>query len=140
MMAKVFESFLPADHPASHQAMERDLDLLASEVMILVQPEKLLRKPKKGQGAGFRVRRDAFREDARRQMQELGRRKFHAPMPVSVQLEIQVPDGPQQPLMPSVVKAYLDALQEIVYDDDRQIEHRVSTRSPRPGSGGEAER
>jgi len=122
---KVFESFLPPSHPNSRQSIERDLDLLASEAIILVEPEKLLKKPRKGQGAGFRTRLNGFKEDARRQMQELGRSKLDKPSPVSVQLDIHVPDAPQQPLMPWVVKAYLDALEGIVYDNDRQIEHLV---------------
>lgn len=121
----MFERFLPPHHPHSRQSIERDLDLLASEAIILVEPERLLRKPKKGQGARFKAREKAFKEDARRQMAELDREKFPRPTPVSVQLDIHVPDGGQQPLMAGVVKAYLDALKEIAYDDDRQIEHLV---------------
>lgn len=113
--------------PNSPQAIERDLGLLAAEVIVLVETEDLLRKPKssKQRGARFRDRENAFKDDARRQVANLGRRRFAAPAPVSVQLEIHVPEAGQQPLMPGVVKAYLDALQGIAYDDDRQIEHLV---------------
>ena len=93
---------------------------------MLVEPQELLRKPKNSkQSAGFQNREDAFKDDARRQMAQLGRHMFPRPTAVSVQLEIHVPEGRQQPLMPGVVKAYLDALEEIAYDDDRQIEHLV---------------
>jgi Holliday junction resolvase RusA-like endonuclease len=117
---------LPPTHPDSLQAIERELDLLASEITILVDPEELLRKPKTSKAReGFQAREEAFKQEARRQVVESGRTKFADPTPVSVQLEIHVPEGGQQPLMPGVVKAYLDALQGIAYDDDRQIQHLV---------------
>ena len=117
---------MPALLPNSPEAIERELDLLASEVIVLVEPETLLRKPSNSkQQARFPDREDAFKHDAQRQVEELGRHRFAKPTPVSVQLDIHVPEGGQQPLMPGVVKAYLDALEGVVYDDDRQIEHLV---------------
>jgi Holliday junction resolvase RusA-like endonuclease len=119
-------NLLPPTLPNSPQAIECELDLLASEIIVLVEPEELLRKPKnRKQGARFPDREKAFKDEARRQTVGLGRSGFAGPTPVSVQLEIHVPEGGQQPLMPGVVKAYIDALQGIAYDDDRQIEHLV---------------
>jgi Holliday junction resolvase RusA-like endonuclease len=120
-------AFLFPGHPEDAvEVIARDLDLLASEVIVLVEPEELLRKPKGPKRvARFPAQLEAFRDEARLQMAELGRSRFPQPAPVSVQLEIHVPDGGQQPLMPGVVKAYLDALEGIAYDDDRQIEHLV---------------
>lgn len=114
-------------HASRLEAIERDLDLLASEVIVLVEPEVLLRKPDNSkQSARFADREAAFKAEAGRQMQQLGRHRFADPTPLSVQLDIHVPESRrQQPLMPWVVKAYLDALQGIAYDDDRQIEHLV---------------
>jgi len=123
--AGVFESFLPEATRIVARRSNETWTYSPAEAIILVEPEKLLKKPRKGQGAGFRTRLNAFKEDARQQMQELGRSKLNQPTPVSVQLDIHVPDAPQQPLMPWVVKAYLDALEGIVYDNDRQIEHLV---------------
>jgi hypothetical protein len=100
----VRQLFQPS-YPNSSRAIERELELLASEVMVLVEPRELLRKPKSAkQSARFRDREAAFKEDARRQVAELERRKFAAATPVSVQLEIHVAEGGQQPLMPGVVK------------------------------------
>jgi Holliday junction resolvase RusA-like endonuclease len=117
---------LPPTHPDSVQAIERELDLMASEITILVNPEELLRKPKTAKARkGFQAREDAFKQEVRQQVADSGRTKFPEPTPVSVQLEIHVPEGGQQPLMAGVVKAYLDALRGIAYDDDRQIQHLV---------------
>lgn len=117
---------LPPTPSNSPQAIEHELDLLASEIIVLVEPQELLRKPRnRKQGAQFAYREEVFKDEARRQSAELGRRMLAAPTPVSVQLEIQVPEGGQQPLMPGVVKAYIDALEGIAYDNDRQIEHLV---------------
>ncbi len=108
------------------QTIESELDLLASEVIVLVEPEKLLRKPKNAkQRTRLRELEDTFKQEVRRQMEELGRGRFAPGTPLAVHLEIHIPEGRQQPLMPDVVKAYLDALQGIAYDDDRQIEHLV---------------
>lgn len=114
-------------HPDdSTEAIEHHLDLLASEVIVLVEPEELLRKPKGSKRvARFPAQLEAFQDEARRQLAELDRSKFPKPEPVSVQLDIHIPEGGQQPLMPGVVKAYLDALEGIAYDNDRQIEHLV---------------
>jgi len=115
---------LPSDHPESLAGIERELDLLASEINILVEPDELLRKPKnRNQQARFRRHLEEFRAEARRQMAFFGRTKFSGP--VSVSIDIHVPEGRQQPLMHDVVKAYLDALEGIAYDDDRQIQHLV---------------
>lgn len=117
---------LPPSHSQSPHPIERELDLLASEIIILVEPKELLRKPKNSkQSAEFSIREEAFKDQARGQVAELGSSKFGSPTPLCVQLEIHVPEGGQQPLMPGVVKAYLDALEGIAYDDDRQIEHLV---------------
>lgn len=43
--------------------------------------------------------------------------------PVSVFLHIHEPATGDSPLIPPVAKAYIDALQGIVYADDRQVEH-----------------
>ena len=43
--------------------------------------------------------------------------------PVSVFLHIHEPAVGDSPLIPPVAKAYIDALQGIVYEDDRQVEH-----------------
>jgi Holliday junction resolvase RusA-like endonuclease len=89
-----------------------------------VSPEELLRKPKtRSQKARFPAQLEAFRDEARGQVEFFGRTKFEGP--VSVAIDIHVPEGRQQPLMHDVVKAYLDALQGIAYDDDRQVEHLV---------------
>ncbi len=110
----------------STQTIECELDLLASEIIVLVELEELLRKPKSSkQSARFADREEVFKDEARRQVAELGRSRFAEPTPVSMQLEIHVPEGGQQPLMPDVVKAYIDALQGLAYDDDRQIDHLV---------------
>ncbi|HEY2282157.1 MAG TPA: hypothetical protein VGH60_01250 [Solirubrobacteraceae bacterium] len=110
----------------STQAIERELDLFASEIIVLVEPEELLRKPQSSkQSARFPDREEVFKDEARRQVAELGRSRFAEPTPVSMQIDIHVPEGGQQPLMPDVVKAYIDALQGIAYDDDRQIDHLV---------------
>jgi Holliday junction resolvase RusA-like endonuclease len=110
----------------SRRAMKAELDVLASEVLVLVEPEDLLRKPKNSkQSTAFAERERAFKNEAERQLSTLGRTKFPKPMALSVQLEIHVPEGGQQPLMAGVVKAYLDALEGIAYDNDRQIAHLV---------------
>jgi Holliday junction resolvase RusA-like endonuclease len=113
--------FLPSSHPESVAGIERELDLLGSEITIVVEPDKLLRR-----GAQSRSRREAFKEEARKDVELFGRKKFDDPCPVAVALDIHVPEGRrQQPQMSDVVKAYLDALEGIAYDDDRQIEHLV---------------
>jgi hypothetical protein len=41
---------------------------------------------------------------------------------------LHVPEKRQQPQIPHVVKAYLDALEGLAYDDDRQVSHLVVSR------------
>lgn len=50
--------------------------------------------------------------------------------PVSVSLSVHGLQAGGNPELPPVVKAYLDALEEIVYADDRQIEHLVVDQAP----------
>lgn len=50
--------------------------------------------------------------------------------PVSVTLHIYGLESGGNPQLPPVVKAYLDALRGIAYDDDRQIEHLIVQQAP----------
>jgi Endodeoxyribonuclease RusA len=82
---------------------------------IFVDSDQLLRK----KWRGLAKAEAGFREEARAQVGDRGPLSGE----VSVALTVHAPDEAQQPHIPGVAKAYLDALQGIVYDDDRQVSH-----------------
>lgn len=88
---------------------------------VFVQSERLLRKG----GRGFRDDEEAFQKDARDFVVDVLERELFD-CDVSVYVDIHAPERrQQQPMMPPVVKAYLDALEGIAYRDDLQIAHLV---------------
>lgn len=104
--------------PGSRARLQEDLELLMQELDIIFESETLFRK------GGLAVRRRAleaaFSEESRRSAELRGFATRKNPEEVVVAMSIHAP-GTQQPLMPDVVKAHLDALQGIAYEDDRQV-------------------
>jgi hypothetical protein len=88
-----------------------------SGIEIVLESDELLRKKWRGLPAA----QEAFRREAVTQMQTLDRRPFHADVQVAVQLDLHHPHADNQPHIPGVVKAYLDALEGVAYTDDRQV-------------------
>jgi hypothetical protein len=105
--------------PWSAQVLRADLDLLSIEFHVGFSSESLLRKG--GSKARRRRLQDAFEAEARSRAELFRFRPFKAD--VAVQVDIHAPGHGQQPLMPDVVKAHLDALEGIAYDNDRQVGH-----------------
>lgn len=102
------------------------------------ESERLLRKGAKG-SAKRRLEED-FRKAAK---EEASLFDFKCPEgPVSVFLHIHAPRSGQAPQLPPVAKAYLDALEGIAYENDRQVEHLVvfqdALRHPLMSEDGEA--
>jgi hypothetical protein len=82
---------------------------------------RLLRK-----GANASTRRrleEAFRKAAEENASLFGFERLKGP--ASVFLHVHAPRSGQVPQLPPVAKAYLDALEGIAYENDRQIEHLV---------------
>lgn len=91
-------------------------------VSLFVDSDRLLRK-----GAqGLKAAQETFRAEAEKSVRALGAEPLNGP--VSVQLTIHAPTDGQQPHMPGVVKAYLDALEGIAYGNDRQVQHLTAER------------
>lgn len=88
----------------------------------MTESERFLRK----KSPHFADEECAFREEARQQMDLLGLKPFKGP--VSVEINLHAGEGPPPAQMPAVVKAYLDGLEGIAYDDDRKVEHLVVQR------------
>lgn len=85
------------------------------------ESERLLRKGAKG-SAKRRMEGD-FRKAAE---EEASISDFKClERPVSIFLHIHAPRSGQVPQLPPVAKAYLDALEGIAYENDRQVEHLV---------------
>jgi hypothetical protein len=85
------------------------------------ESERLLRK-----GANASARRrleEAFRKAAEEGASLVGFECLKGP--VSVFLHVHAPRSGQVPQLPPVAKAYLDALEGIAYENDRQVEHLV---------------
>jgi len=79
-----------------------------------VRTPRLLRKPVRQKD--LEEVRAQIRDDATAQ----GFAKLEGP--VAVAMNVYPPELGQQPELPKVIKAYLDALEGIAYDDDRQVE------------------
>lgn len=90
-----------------------------SPIEVFYESDHLLRKD----SPRFPVQEAAFRQEAREfVVQVLDREPFDCG--VAVHVHITAPESrQQQPMMPRVVKAHLDALEGIAYHDDRQVEH-----------------
>jgi hypothetical protein len=90
-------------------------------IEVFVKSDRLLRKD----SPRFREDEEAFKREAREFVVDvLDREPFDCD--VAVYVDIKTPESrQQQPLMPPVVKAYLDALEGIAYREDRQIAHLV---------------
>jgi hypothetical protein len=99
--------------------LRADLDLLSVELHVGFSSESLLRKG--GHKARRRRLQDAFEAEAKSMAELLRFRPLKDD--VAVQVDIHAPGHGQQPLMPDVVKAHLDALEGIAYHDDRQVGH-----------------
>lgn len=105
--------------PWSAQTLRADLDLLSVELPVFFQSDALLRK---GGNKPRRLRlQRSFESEAQRVADLSGFRPLKDE--VSVQLHIHAPGRGQQPMMPDVVKAHLDALEGIAYENDRQVGH-----------------
>lgn len=91
-------------------------------ITLFVDTDELLRK----KWSKLPSAEAAFRCEAKEQVSRLGRRPLSGD--VSVELGIYAPDQGQQPHIPGVVKAYIDALQGVAYHSDRQIGHLVAHR------------
>ena len=88
-----------------------------------VTSRRMLRKPVRA--SELEAVRDQLAEDAG----ALGYERLAGPVAVTLSLHPPVGGG-QQPELPRVVKAYLDALEGIAYDDDRQVEYLEVRQSP----------
>jgi hypothetical protein len=130
----------PQDRPPSRPFREllRDelddyLGALESErrrLRLSIRSPELLRKPRaRNRRSAFAGQLDEIRDGLRDQMRQRGRRPFRGP--VSVELNIHAMEQPDPPTAPKSVKAYLDALNGIAYDDDRQVAHLVVNRAAR---------
>lgn len=98
------------------------IDAERRSLELYLESDQLLRQ------AGNRIqkaRMDAVRADlktqVRTQMQQLRRRAFRGP--VSVELDLHAVAVEKPPSSPPTVKAYLDLLKGLVYEDDRSICH-----------------
>jgi hypothetical protein len=113
-------------------------DSKARRFIFFNESERLLRKG--GNASARRRLENEFREAARRDALLFGFECLTGP--VSVFLHIHAPSTGQVPQIPPVAKAYLDALEGIAYEDDRQVEHLVvfqdSLRHPLMSENGEA--
>ncbi|HWM63604.1 MAG TPA: hypothetical protein VNP96_06395 [Solirubrobacterales bacterium] len=89
---------------------------------IYLESDELLRHPR---NRTQKVRMDAIRADlrtqVRTQLQQLRRRAFRGP--VSVELDLHAVAVEQPSSSPPAVKAYLDLLKGLIYEDDRSICH-----------------
>src|ERR671926_121133 len=83
-----------------------------SGIELVLDSDEVLRKK-------WRGLRDA--QSAFQQMQTLGRQPFPPDVQVAVQLDLHHPHADNQPHIPGVVKAYLDALEGVAYENDRQV-------------------
>lgn len=91
---------------------------------LFIESDELLRKPKTAkQRARFKEEESAFQNQAQEQAAALGFVALSGP--VSIHLHTHAPQSDNQPQIPPVAKAYLDAMQGIAYEDDRQVEHLV---------------
>lgn len=88
-----------------------------------VKGRRLLRKPVR---AG---ELEAVRRQVAADAEAMGFEQLAGPVAVSLSVYPPIVQG-QQPELPRVVKAYLDALEKIAYDDDRQVEYLEVRLSP----------
>jgi hypothetical protein len=96
---------------------------------LFVSSDALLRKPRTApQRKRFGDELKAFRDAAQDHADALG--FVCLSEDVSVSLHINAPSGRGRPMLPPVVKAYLDALEKIAYDNDRRIAHLVVVQDP----------
>lgn len=92
------------------------------DLALFIESDKLLRKPKSSaQRRRFPVEEAAFKDAALQQVADQGFALLREP--VAVHVHVHAPARGNQPQLPPVVKAYLDALEGIAYEDDRQVEH-----------------
>lgn len=84
---------------------------------------RMLRKPVQGKEL------EAVRRQLAEDSEALGFQLLAGPVAVSLSVNPPVVGG-QQPELPTVVKAYLDALEGIAYDNDRQVEYLEVRQSP----------
>lgn len=92
------------------------------------ESDRLLRKGNNRKQKQQAARLEAeFKAAAKESARVLGFSCFQRRIPVSVSLNIHEPETRGNPKLPPVAKAYLDALKEIAYVDDRQVEHLVVT-------------
>lgn len=99
--------------------LRAELDLLAVELSVFFEGDSLLRK------GGNKARRQRLQDDFEAEAKRIADLLKFMPLKddVAVQMDIHAPGRRQQPLMPDVVKAHLDALEGIAYDDDRRVGH-----------------
>jgi hypothetical protein len=105
--------------PWSAAVLRAELDLLAVELSVFFESDGLLRK------GGNKARRQRLQDDFEAEARKMADLLGFGPLErdVAVQLDIHAPGHRQQPLMPDVVKAHLDALEGIAYDNDRRVGH-----------------
>jgi Holliday junction resolvase RusA-like endonuclease len=103
-----------------HRVISVDTELneqYLAGIELVLDSDDLLRK----NGSGFAAAQQAFREAAAEQMRMLGQSPFDGSVEIAVQLDLHAPHRDNQPHIPRVVKAYLDALGGVAYEDDRQV-------------------
>lgn len=103
-----------------HRTISVDAELnnqYLSGIELVLDSDELLRK----NGSGFAAAQQAFREAAADQMRLLGQSPFDSSIKIAVQLDVYAPHKDNQPHIPRVVKAYLDALEGVAYEYDRQV-------------------
>lgn len=96
-------------------------------IELVLDSDKLLRKS----GSDSAKEQQAFREAAAEQMRMLGQSSFDGSVNIAVQLDLHAPTSKNQPHIPRVVKAYLDALEGVAYEHDRQVSCLVVHRRAR---------
>ncbi|MFI5003467.1 MAG: RusA family crossover junction endodeoxyribonuclease [Solirubrobacterales bacterium] len=109
--------------------MEPNEQYLAG-IEFVLDGDELLRK----KWPGLAAAQKAFREVAAEQMRMSGQSPFDGSVEIAVQLDFHAPDRNNQPHIRGVVKAYLDALEGVAYERDRQVSclvvHRRATDHP----------
>jgi hypothetical protein len=96
---------------------ERRLTVFAESTTLLRKPSTALQRKR------FPEELEAFRDAAAAAAAGQGFELLH--VPVSVHLHVHAPEFPNQPQLPPIAKAHLDALEGIAYCNDRQVEHLV---------------
>lgn len=95
-------------------------------------PVPLLTGPRRG-GPADEIAR--MKDDVRQQLSALMKQPgYHAfSEPVALAIELQTPASPNPPGLRRVLKSYIDALAELILNDDRDIHHLIVRRVPCSG-------